>query len=229
MDQAPGVGTEGRAARRGFAWLGIAAGLLIGCADDQDPGLDCVDPGLSDAGTPCVQVPYSVAGHETIASEEGLVALLSGRVVLERLSLFEGDREVVWIRDQVFDLEGSGGRVLVEEPLPPGTYGRMEIVLGRASSGEVAFEGDIQRAGEPPLHVVYDHRLVGDRFPDPALVIDGDNGAAVELPISLAALFFYTWPYLDAQDGVLRIDGAEQARGNFEANLLNLWNPRLAP
>jgi len=229
MDHAYPRGVEGGWARRWCARVGLAVGLLGGCTDGEAGGLDCVDPASAEEGTPCVQVPYSVTDHDTIASEEGLVSLLSGHLVLERLSLFEGDREVVWIRDQVFDLQGSGGTVLVEAPLPPGTYDRMEIVLGRASSGEVAFEGEIQRAGEAPLHVVYDHQLVGERFPDPALVIDASNGAGVELPFSLVTLFFYTWPYMDAENGVLRIDGVDQARGNFELNLLNLWTPRLSP
>jgi hypothetical protein len=210
--------------------LRMCALFFTACGTAQnDPATTCVDPAVATANdVACVVLPYSVTDHDAIVSEEGVVTLLSGHVVIERISLFEGDREHIWIEDQTFDL-GSAGGTFLAAPTPPGTYTRMEVVLGPSRSGSPTFEGTIQLDGEPPLDVLYDSRFVADRYPDPPLEITESNGGSVEMPISLTTLFFYTWPYDRSEDGLLHFVGVEQARSAFEQNLVNLWTPRLAP
>jgi hypothetical protein len=80
-----------------------------------------------------------------------------------------------------------------------------------------------------PLVRLWQRRGPFEPYPDPALEIGENDGAAIEMPISLGTLFFYTWPYDRSDDGLLHFVTVEQAREAFEMNLLNLWTPRLAP
>jgi hypothetical protein len=212
----------------GFAVAHVT--LATGCGDgdslDDDPSADAATP-MPDGGSRAPSseaqggtVLVAIEGRETIASEEGTLALVSGTLHVEAVHLAGEGQDAQVLGPTTFDLGDDGQRAQLSTELPEGVYERVRVRLAPHNGGaalEAVVEGE-----RGTVTFRFDEVLEDENLLVRPVVSDGSTMVALGLSIDLSLLGFYLQPFERSDGGVFSPATDAQCRGQFESNLLGL-------
>lgn len=195
-----------------WVWgLGFAA---VGCGDGSP------DP---DA-TP---LPVLVISQDDIVSEDGVLALESGRLEIRSVSLIGDESKVQLIGGTTLDLGERSQEVGLSSPIVRGSYVGLFIELAPPSDAEHMLDVQLDSvSGSQSVRAISTLSVMGElRFPEGSRTIREQS--TIELVVSLQGMFFYLTPLTSSVDGVY--EAGEDARGFLTMDLVGMFDLRVSP
>ncbi len=182
--------------------------------------------GCSDSGSAPALIAAVVESQDNIVSEDGVLALTSGTLSVQSVSLIGSGEPVQLVGPVVIDLSVSNQTMRLLSDVPAGEYTGLSIELGPTSEGDETLDVEI-RSVEDQTSVRATSQLKMSGSID---FVEGvrtvSEGSEVELRLFLRGMFFYLYPLSDAVEG--RYVAGEPDRGFLTMDLIGLFDLRVS-
>lgn len=182
--------------------------------------------GCSNAASAPAQITAIVESQDNIVSEDGVLALASGTLSVQSISLV-GPREPVPLVGRVsLDLSAHSQRLALLSDVPAGEYTGLAIELAPPNEGAETLDVVVQSLGDQTsVRATSRLEMSGSvEFTEGVRAIA--DGSEVELRLFLRGMFFYLYPLSDAVDG--RYVAGEPDRGFLTMDLVGLFDLRVS-
>ena len=182
--------------------------------------------GCSDPASAPALIAALVESQDNIVSEDGVLALTSGTLSVQSVSLIGSGEPVPLVGPVVIDLSVSNQTMRLLSDIPTGKYTGLSIELGPASEEAETLDVEIQSV-EDRTSVRATSQLTMSGSID---FVEGtraiSEGSELELRLFLRGMFFYLAPRSDAVVG--RCVAGEPDRGFLTMDLIGLFDLRVS-